>query len=825
MDAEAAVEAAENWTLLPKFRRFTVASSAGEQAIPDRPLQGSPTFAEFTLTVGPYVDFIEHVQIDAHIAHESFRELQIELVSPSGAVSVLSPYYPPDGPRFFGFPEARWDAPFEFSSTKHLGEDGAGEWTLRIADYYTGKAGTLKSWSITLYGHGDSPEIPAIDSATAGVRSATIAWSAPDDPNNAITSYDLRYADGGNTELAEDDWTIVESIWTSGTLSYTLTGLAADVEHWVQIRAVSNAGPGPWSEEEKVFVNLAAPTAVTIDEVRTGDRSLGIFWQPPSEALGDEITAYDIRYILTSEDETVDGNWTVRSNVWSSGPLQYNLTSLTNDSEYDVQVRAVNSADRGAWSTTSTGTPVDQVNVSLSWDVSSATYIESEGRVVLKAVMVTTEDGALPSSFSVDVDVSASGAALDPEDYSLGTQTLTFSAGDFIAVTVGSDDRWRAELDVVVTIRDDGVIEADENFTLTLSYDTLVQSHLRGNSAALTVTITDDDHVPVTLSWVQSLVSVDEGSGRVRLTAVAETTANTAPKAGFAFQALVSAVQGSATKGDDYPVAFGRVIFPRTSFIRTTIDGLSRYRARIQIEVPITDDTLDEPDETLTLVLSHANPSLRYAVGQPSSVDVVIRDDDYGPVSLSWEQTSFTLDEDDGSVTLTAHLTTETSLMPETAMTVNVRVSTSGISAAAGSDFSGLNNTARFRVGDFTQQTVNGQPRYRASKDFTVNLINDTDDEPDEEFRVTLSFTNPSLPHLVGGSKDAFVTIIDNDHVPVTLGWEETAFTAEEPTSPSDTTPVTLTAQAITTVDKRPESGFTFDYTVNTQNGSARATR
>ena len=85
-----------------------------------------------------------------------------------------------------------------------------------------------------------------------------------------------------------------------------------------------------------------------------------------------------------------------------------------------------------------------------------------------------------------------------------------------------------------------------------------------------------------------------------------------------------------------------------------------------------------------------------------------------------------------------------------------------------------------------------------------------------------LSYSNPTLPHLRGSSAEATVSINDNDHVPVTLGWEETAFTAEEPTSPGQTTAVTLRAMAVTATDKRPESGFTFDFTVNTANGAAR---
>ena len=832
VDARAAVTLAENWTTLPKFRRLTSSSGSLELAIPDAPLVGPPTVITSTLTVEPYVDFVEYVEIEVHVAHGSFRDLQIELVSPSGAVSVLSPPYSSEESGsfsflfflfllLFGLPDASWDEPIDFGSAKHLGENGAGEWTLRISDHYSEGTGGLKSWSITVYGHGDSPEIPEIDTITPGVRSAAIAWTAPADPNSVITGYDLRHADASATDLTPDDWTLVESIWTSGALSYTLTGLDAVIEHVVQIRAVSSLGPGPWSPEEKVQPTLAVPTAASVDEVRSGDRSLAVFWQPPSEALGDEITSYDVRYILTSADETVESNWT-SGGAWRSGPLRIILASLTNDSEHDVQVRAVNSAGNGAWSATSTGTPADRVNVSLSWERSAVPVVEDVGPVTLKATLVTTEAGDVPSSFSVDVGIEVSGSATIPVDFTLDATTLTFNSSDFTAVTINGDDRHRAQKDVVATIRDDGRIESPENFTLKLVYQGLVMSHLVGNNASVTVTISDNDHVPVSLSWDKSSIAVDEGSGRIVLNAIAETTMNRAPNDDFALQALVSAAPGSATTGDDYAAALQRVVFPKSAFTRTTSNGLRRYRATVRVEFSITDDTMDEPDEDLTLFLSHANPSLRHAVGDVARASVVIRDNDFGPVSLDLEHASSTVAEDGTSVTFTAHVTTETELMPEHGFSIDVTVSTAGISAVQGTDYRGLTNTTRFRQSDFSSQMVNGEPRYRASKDYTVTILDDSRDEPDEEFRFTLSFSDPSLPHQVGGSQEAIITITDNDHVPVTLGWEQIEFTAEEPTSPSDTTSVTLTATAATSVDKRPESGFTFDYTVNTRNGTAQ---
>ena len=70
------------------------------------------------------------------------------------------------------------------------------------------------------------------------------------------------------------------------------------------------------------------------------------------------ITAYDLRYIETSGDETADANWTLREDIWEDGDgdLEFTLAGLTNDTGYDVQIRTVTDQE-GDWSATATGTP------------------------------------------------------------------------------------------------------------------------------------------------------------------------------------------------------------------------------------------------------------------------------------------------------------------------------------------------------------------------------------------------------------------------------------------------------------------------------------
>jgi titin len=213
-----------------------------------------------------------------------------------------------------------------------------------------------------------TPGAPTIDVVSPGNYALSITWSAPADDGGAdITSYDLRYIRSDATDKADDSWTVREDIWSSGLLQYGLnesTGfnLSGGVRYDVQVRAVNAVGNGSWSASETGTPRspsqpVTVPGAPASLLVTPGDGSLSIAWSAPADDGGADVTSYDLRYILSDVQDRSDASWTVEEDVWSSGALEYTLSSLTNGASYDVQVRAVNEAGNGPWSASETGTP------------------------------------------------------------------------------------------------------------------------------------------------------------------------------------------------------------------------------------------------------------------------------------------------------------------------------------------------------------------------------------------------------------------------------------------------------------------------------------
>ena len=109
------------------------------------------------------------------------------------------------------------------------------------------------------------------------------------------------------------------------------------------------------------------PGAPPAPSLLSYDSSLIVSWTAPSDDGNSPVTSYDLRHIPSGSPDKADANWTVIDPAWESGRLRYEITGLTNDTEYDVQVRAVNAKGDGAWSETATGAPEELVGQMGNW--------------------------------------------------------------------------------------------------------------------------------------------------------------------------------------------------------------------------------------------------------------------------------------------------------------------------------------------------------------------------------------------------------------------------------------------------------------------------
>ena len=126
-----------------------------------------------------------------------------------------------------------------------------------------------------------------------------------------------------------------------------------------------------------------------------------------------------------------------------------------------------------------------------------------------------------------------------------------------------------------------------------------------------------------------------EHSPRVSLRAIAVTTKDKMPESGFTFDVTVATADGSATQPADYQQLSDTATFNRSDFSLATISGQRRYRAVKTFTVRVTHDTLLEPNETFTVTLNYADPSLPYLQGGRDTATVTITDDISSTVDLS----------------------------------------------------------------------------------------------------------------------------------------------------------------------------------------------
>ena len=231
--------------------------------------------------------------------------------------------------------------------------DGAGSWValspaddtspVTISGLTNSTAYTVKLRAVNSVGSGaesvasdsftprTTPSAPSITSVTAGDSTVSVVFTAGATGGSVITDFEYQLNGAGS--------------WFSlGTTSSPASiGVTNGVAYTVKLRAVNVAGSGAESDASDSFTPRTTPSAPIV-VATAGDGSASISFTAGADG-GASITKY--QYQLGS------GSWV--DAVGTSSPIS--ISGLTNGTNYNIKLRAVNSAGDGAASDAVSVTP------------------------------------------------------------------------------------------------------------------------------------------------------------------------------------------------------------------------------------------------------------------------------------------------------------------------------------------------------------------------------------------------------------------------------------------------------------------------------------
>ena len=393
----------------------------------------------------------------------------------------------------------------------------------------------------------------------------------------------------------------------------------------------------------------------------------------------------------------------------------------------------------------------DVPSVEVSFEQGS--YTVAEGSSVTVKVKL---DADPERTVTIPLTKAGQGGA-SASDYSGVPANVVFNASD-------------TEKTFEFTATQDAIDDDGESVKLTFG-NSLPAGVAEGSTKEAVVSITDDDVPSVTVSFEQGSYTVAEGSTvtvKVQLDADPERTV-TIP--------LTKAGQGGAS-ASDYSGVPANVVFNASDTEKT-------------FEFTATQDAIDDDGESVKLTFGNSLPA-GVAEGSTKEAVVSIADDDLPSVTVSFEQGSYTVAE--GST-----VTVKVKLDADPERTVTIPLTKAGQDGASSADYSGVPANVVFNASD-------------TEKTFEFTATQDAIDDDGES--VKLTFGN-SLPAGVaeGSTKEAVVSITDDDLPSVTVSFEQGSYTVAEGST------VTVKVQ----LDADPERTVTIPLTKEGQDGASSA--
>ncbi|MFM6339292.1 MAG: Calx-beta domain-containing protein, partial [Dolichospermum sp.] len=567
--------------------------------------------------------------------------------------------------------------------------------------------------------------------------------------NTPIT---VNFADGEITKTVNIPIVNDNLIEGNETVNLTLTnstnGATIGTQNTATLTIVDNdTSPGKLISENLPIASYTASSSWTSEGAlpdKAFDGSALTSWNSGNYAsqwievdLGQEYHLYSIQLLIaqlpggSTTHEVWVSNQSI-SNSYTGATLAKTFQGFTSagwlESDFSnstkgryVQVKTVESPSWIAWLEIQIlGEPLISASSVLAF--SQPTFSVNEDGTTIQQVTVSRTGG---SSGAVAATINlTNGTATAVSDYNNTSITVTFADGE-ISKTV------------TIPIINDTQFESDETINLTLTNPQ--GGATLGNQTTATLTVINDDlPQPGLISLNNSIYTVNEnGTASITLT-------RTGGSDGIV-SVILTPSDGTATGGNDYDNSPTTVTFANGETSTT-------------VTIPIIDDNVYEPTETVNLTLS--NPTGGATLGTQQTAILNIVDNDAVPGTIQFSNADYSVNENG---TLVTAVTLTRSNGSDGA--VSVRINLTNGTATAPSDY---NNTA------ITVNFANGE----TSKTVTIPIVNDSQFETDET--INLSLSNPQGGATLGTQTTAVLTILESITPTVEIANSQTEFSGTQ---------------------------------------------
>ncbi|MCK9335962.1 MAG: HYR domain-containing protein, partial [Candidatus Cloacimonetes bacterium] len=477
----------------------------------------------------------------------------------------------------------------------------------------------------TIENDDNQPEVTLSSDATTiaedgGVATITATLSNPSASDVTIV-LDLGGSAGSGDYSTTSETIVIPAGDTQGT--FVITGdddniVEADETVVVSIDSVTNGTISGGSQEETVTIidddsGVVSITANDSNASETGpdNGQFTVYLNNPSS------TATVISYTIGGTAETDGSDYTA---LTGSVEIPAGSTSATID--VSVIDDSIDELDETVVITLGSITSGDDdITIDGSNNESTVTITDNDTSE-LSINDVSVDESAGTATFTLtttlensqDITVSwitQDDSAISGDDYTAASSTASITAG-------------QTSTTIAVSILEDVLDEIDETFNVNLSSP----ANAVITDATGVGTILDNDDAP-TISLASPSLSIDEDAGTVTV------TVNLSAASGQPVYFDYATSDGDAVSGSDYTSTSGTATIPA---------GITTY----DIVIPITDDNIDEINETFNLVLS--NPQ-HTSISGGSTATVTIIDNE--PPTAICQDVTIELDGS-GSATITA---------------------------------------------------------------------------------------------------------------------------------------------------------------------------